>query len=126
MLHLTVRQSGEEPIYQQIYEQIKRQVLTGGLPPEFPLPSIREAALELRISVITVKKAWERLEAEGLIYTVPGRGCYVAPLPEAKLERKRDEEIRERVRKDLEYYKSLGLTIDDIVRIFREADREGG
>ena len=67
-----------EPIYEQICRQIKAQIIGGVLAEDAPLPSIRSLAKELRISVITTKRAYEELEKEGFIYTAPGRGTFVA------------------------------------------------
>ena len=67
------------PIYDQIYSQIKAQVISGVLAPDSLLPSIRSLAKDLRVSVITTKRAYDELEREGFIYTVGGKGCYVAP-----------------------------------------------
>lgn len=67
------------PIYDQIYTQIKNQIISGALAQDELLPSIRGLARELRISFITTKRAYEELEKEGFVYTVPGKGCYVAP-----------------------------------------------
>lgn len=66
------------PIYEQIYSQIKGQIVSGELKEEQMLPSIRALAKDLRISVITTKRAYEELEKEGFIYTIPGKGCFVA------------------------------------------------
>ena len=66
------------PIYDQIFTQIKSQILSGALSENEALPSIRSLAKDLRISVITTKRAYEELEQAGLIYTLPGRGCFVA------------------------------------------------
>lgn len=67
------------PIYDQIYGQIKDQIISGSLKEDDPLPSIRNLAKDLKISVITTKRAYEELESEGFIYTVPGKGSFVAP-----------------------------------------------
>ena len=67
------------PIYDQIYTQIKNLIITGDLQENYPLPSIRNLAKDLRISVITTKRAYDELEKEGFIYTVPSKGCFVAP-----------------------------------------------
>lgn len=69
-----------DPIYRQIAEQIKAQVLSGALQPDTALPSIRNLAKDLRISVITTKRAYDELEQEGFVYTIAGKGCFVAPL----------------------------------------------
>ena len=65
------------PIYRQIVEQLEQQIIAGGLAPDTPLPSIRNLAKDLKISVITTKRAYEELEARGCIYTMPGKGCFV-------------------------------------------------
>jgi len=67
------------PIYDQIYSQIKSQIISGALQENEMLPSIRGLAKDLRISFITTKRAYEELEKDGFIYTLPGKGCYVAP-----------------------------------------------
>ena len=67
------------PIYDQIYSQIKNQIISGALQENEMLPSIRGLAKDLRISFITTKRAYEELEKEGFIYTLPAKGCYVAP-----------------------------------------------
>ncbi len=69
-----------DPIYRQIAEQIKAQILSGALQPDTALPSIRNLAKDLRISVITTKRAYDELEQEGFVYTIAGKGCFVAPL----------------------------------------------
>lgn len=67
------------PIYDQIYSQIKDQIISGALAEDAPLPSIRNLAKDLRISVVTTKRAYEELEREGFIYTIAAKGCFVAP-----------------------------------------------
>ena len=71
-------QSGQ-PIYDQIFDQIRKQILSGDLEEDEALPSIRNLARDLRISVITTKRAYEELEAAGYIYTLAGKGSFVAP-----------------------------------------------
>ncbi len=66
------------PIYDQIYTQIKNQIINNALKENEALPSIRNLAKDLRISVITTKRAYDELENEGFIFTVPGKGCFVA------------------------------------------------
>lgn len=91
------------PIYDQIYTQIKSQIISGALKEDEMLPSIRGLAKDLRISFITTKRAYEELEKDGFIYTLPGKGCYVAP--------KNIELLREENLKRIEEY------IDEIVRL---------
>lgn len=78
-MQLFISNTGQEPIYAQITRQIKGNILSGQLKEGDALPSIRLLAKELRISVITTKRAYEDLEADGFITTVPGRGSFVAP-----------------------------------------------
>ena len=68
-----------EPIYNQIYTQIRNQIIRGDLQEHELLPSIRGLAKDLRISFLTTKHAYDELEKEGFIYTLQGKGCYVAP-----------------------------------------------
>ena len=80
-----------QPIYEQIVDQIREQILTGALGADEALPSIRSLAKDLRISVITTKRAYEELEQEGFLYTVAGKGCFVA---EKNTELLREEDLR--------------------------------
>lgn len=75
---VTIDNRSGTPIYEQIYRQIRGAILGGELAADAPLPSIRSLAKDLRISVITTKRAYEELEREGLIYTVAGVGCFAA------------------------------------------------
>ena len=84
-----------KPIYEQIADQVKEQIMTGALAAGDALPSMRLLARELRISVITTKRAYEELERDGFLENVPGKGCFVAPqnrelLREALLRRVED------------------------------------
>ena len=94
-MQIYLSNSGQEPIYAQITRQIKQQILSGALSAGDALPSMRVLAKELRISVITTKRAYEELERDGFLDNVPGKGCFVAPqnrelLREAQLRRVED------------------------------------
>ena len=78
-MDIIISNSSGVPIYEQIVRQVKGLILSGELPEGEALPSMRLLAKELRISVITTKRAYEELEREGFITTVPGKGCFVAP-----------------------------------------------
>ena len=103
-----------------MFEQISSQIIKGELEQDFCLPPIRTVAKELRISVITVKKAWEELERKGFIYTMAGKGCFVAPLQRNELDGKRNEMAIEKLKKDIAYYKSLGLSLSDMIQLVKE------
>lgn len=87
------------PIYDQIYTQIKNQIISGDLKEDEALPSIRNLAKDLRISVITTKRAYDELEREGFIYTLPAKGCFVA--------RKNVELLREENLKQIEAHMQI-------------------
>lgn len=76
-MYIQISMQSEIPTYEQIKMQIKEQILTGELSPDEPLTSMRQLARDLKVSVITTTRAYGDLEAEGLIYTVQGRGCFV-------------------------------------------------
>ena len=77
-MEIVISNSSGRPIYEQIVEQVKNQIIQGRLSPGDPLPSMRALAQDLKISVITTKRAYGELEAEGFIETVAGKGCYVS------------------------------------------------
>ena len=95
-MELLIDNKSGAPIYEQICSQIKGQIISGVLREDELLPSIRSLAKDLRISVITTKRAYEELEREGFLYTVAGKGCYVAA--------KNPELIREETLKKMEGY----------------------
>ena len=78
-MHIIIRNTGDVPIYEQIVTQIKSAIVSGELTEGEALPSMRLLAKELRISLITTKRAYEELEREGFLDNVPGKGCFVAP-----------------------------------------------
>ncbi len=116
-MNILIDNKSGEPIYNQIYSQIKNQIISGELREDEMLPSIRGLAKDLRISFITTKRAYEELEKEGFIYTLPAKGCYVAP--------KNIELLREENLKKIEAYieqiaglaASCNLSRDDIVEM---------
>ena len=106
------------PIYEQIMEQIKTAILEGELKEGSVLPSVRAMAGELKISALTVKKAYDNLEQEGFTVTVHGKGTFVAAVNSQLLQ----EEQRKEVERDLEQAilkgRRCGLTVDEIRNLF--------
>lgn len=102
-LNILIDNKSGAPIYDQIYTQIKQQIISGALQENEMLPSIRGLAKDLHISFITTKRAYDELEKEGFIYTIQAKGCYVAP--------KNVELLRE------ENLKQIETHIDEIIRL---------
>jgi GntR family transcriptional regulator len=103
------------PIYDQIYTQIKAQIISGALKEDEMLPSIRGLAKDLRISFITTKRAYEELEKEGFLYTVPGKGCYVAAKNVELLREENLKKIEQHLEAVVQLSVSCNLTRDDII-----------
>lgn len=110
--------SGETPIYQQIMDQIQAAILRSDLTPDQPLPSIRVLARELKISVITTKRAYEELEKEGLIYTIRGKGSFVADHGEHLLEESKQRLVEEKLVEAMEAAQLMGLKQSDLRKLF--------
>ena len=91
-MELIIRNTNNQPIYEQICTQIKAQIIAGKLAPGEALPSIRALAKDLRVSVITTKRAYDELEVDGFLYTVAGKGCFVA---EKNLDLIREQKLKE-------------------------------
>lgn len=116
MIILIDNKSGA-PIYDQIYTQIKNQIISGALKEDEMLPSIRALARDLRISFITTKRAYEELEKDGFIYTVPGKGCYVAPKNVELLREENLRKIESHIDEIVKLAASCNLTKQDILKM---------
>lgn len=102
------------PIYEQIYTQIKNAIISGALGEDEALPSIRSLAKDLRISVITTKRAYDELESDGFIYTVAGKGSFVAPRNMELLREENLRKIEAHLQEILRLAPSCGLTREDL------------
>lgn len=105
------------PIYDQIYSQIKNQIISGALKEDEMLPSIRALAKDLHISFITTKRAYEELEKEGFIYTLPAKGCYVAPKNVELIREENLKKIEEYIDKIIKLAPSCNLSKEDIIEM---------
>lgn len=113
-MNIIISNSSGQPIYDQISSQIKSKIIAGELKEGEALPSIRYLAKELRISVITTKRAYEELERDGFIVSVPGKGSYVA---EKNLEFVREEHLRrieERMQEIVGLASGCGLGLQEL------------
>ncbi len=114
------------PIYDQIYSQIKSQIISGELMEDEMLPSIRGLAKDLRISFITTKRAYEELEKDGFIYTLPGKGCYVAPKNVELLREENLKKIEEHIDEIVRLSASCNLSKQDIIEMVNFSLEEQG
>lgn len=112
------------PIYDQIYTQIKEQILLGELKEHEQLPSIRGLAKDLKISFITTKRAYEELEKEGFIYTVQAKGCYVAAKNSALFKEEQLKKIEEHLEEALRIAKSCGISGQELFEILKTLSEE--
>ena len=113
-MNIIISNANDKPIYEQITTQVKNAILSGELHPGEGLPSIRALAKDLRVSVITTKRAYEELEREGFITTVPGKGCFVAP---RNLELVREDALRraeEHLSAAVEVARTGGVTLEEL------------
>ncbi|MEG2500474.1 MAG: GntR family transcriptional regulator [Oscillospiraceae bacterium] len=117
-MQILISNSGDKPIYEQIAAQIKEQILTGVMLAGDALPSIRILAKELRISVITTKRAYEELEHDGFIETVAGKGSFVASKNTEFLREETLRKIELALQNALQIAKSGGISVNDVRDIF--------
>jgi GntR family transcriptional regulator len=119
-LFIVVSPLNPDPMYKQVTDQIKNAIASGTLPPETKLPSIREMTRELKISEITIKRAYSDLENEGYIITRSGLGSFVASIDKDKLRREKLYEIRGEIAKILKSGEKFGISAGDIVTLIKE------
>lgn len=123
-LNIIINNSSQVPLYEQIVNQIKTQILNLSLKPGEMLPSIRTLAKELKVSIITTKRAYEELEKEGFLKTVVGKGTYVT---EANSERLREvvmSEIENKLEEAIIAAKAIGITLEEGIEIFKSLYEE--
>ncbi len=117
-MHIFIDNKSGAPIYDQIYSQIKSQIISGTLQADEPLPSIRNLAKDLRISVITTKRAYDELEREGFIYTIAAKGCFVAPKNVELLREENLKKIEDYMEKIASLSASCNLSREEIMEMF--------
>lgn len=116
-MNIILNNSSEEPIYQQIISQVKAQIMNGTLAAGDALPSMRVLAAQLKISVITTKRAYEELERDGYTYSVPGKGCFVKGQNTDFLREENIRQTEELLRKACERAKLCNLTAEELKEI---------
>ncbi|MCI2047033.1 MAG: GntR family transcriptional regulator [Faecalibacterium sp.] len=118
-MELILRNTSGQPIYEQIYGQIKAQILSGALAPGAALPSIRGLAKDLRISVITTKRAYDELEADGFLVTVAGKGSFVAEKNTDLIREEHYRQIEDHLQSAVTLGDSCGMSHAELLEMFR-------
>lgn len=117
-MKLIISNSSMQPIYEQIMEQIKSKVMHGELKEDTALPSVRVLAKELKVSALTVKKAYDALEEEGFVNTVHGKGSFVAFANQEMLLEEKKKEVEADLEKAIRKGRSCGMTDPEIRTLF--------
>ena len=116
-MQIVINNTSMVPVYEQLMDNIKQEIIDGGIKEGEPLPSVRTLANELKISALTVKKAYDRLEEEGFIVTVHGKGSFVAATDMALAAEARKKSVEEAFALATERARALGLSDDEIREI---------
>ena len=117
-MHIILNHSSMVPIYEQLMEQIKSEIMNASLKENDALPSVRTLAGELRISALTVKKAYDKLEEDGFVTTVHGKGTYVAATNKELLLEEQRKEIENDLEMAIQKGKRYGLTKEELTDLF--------
>jgi GntR family transcriptional regulator len=117
---LNLTEHSDEPLQGQIARQIRAKILAGDLPEGEALPSIRALASEQRVSVITVQRAYERLERDGLIQSRQRRGFFVAPISDASKKKRAEQHLQEQIEPFIRNALAEGLTAQAIAQIVEQ------
>ncbi|MEA4919589.1 MAG: GntR family transcriptional regulator [Clostridiaceae bacterium] len=116
-MEIIISASSQTPIYEQIINQIKNMITRGLLPDGSPLPSVRVMARELKISALTVKKAYDTLESEGFISTVHGKGSFVEKVGLSILEEEARKSVEAQMEKTVVMAKRAGMTREELIKL---------
>lgn len=118
-MQILIANQSSEPLYAQIARQIRQAVLRGELPPGEPMPSIRHLAGELRVSVITAKRAYDDLEGEGFLVTSPGRGTFVSQADSTRLREVALCQLEEQLSVAVDEAWALGISQEELLETVR-------
>jgi GntR family transcriptional regulator len=116
-MNIIISNSSGQPIYEQIIAQIKALIISGQLEEGYQLPSMRLLAKELRISVITTKRAFEELEREGFIVAITGKGSFVAGKNVEFIKEQQLKEIEEHMQEIIQKANTCGLQLDELIEM---------
>ena len=123
-MDIIISNSSGKPIYEQIADQVKEQIMAGALAAGDALPSMRLLAKELRISVITTKRAYEELERDGFLENVPGKGCFVAPQNRELLREAQLRRVEEKLTQAIEEARRGAGSLEELKEMLTELYQE--
>lgn len=123
-MDIILSNSSGKPIYEQIADQVREQILSGALSAGDALPSMRVLAKELRISVITTKRAYEELERDGFLDNVPGKGCFVAPQNRELLREAQLRRVEEKLTQAIEEARRGAVSLEELKEMLTELYQE--
>ena len=119
-----VNPRSKQPLYEQLVEQLRRQIVLGGMKAGAAMPSVRQMATELGINPNTIQKAYRRMEEEGMILSVPGKGSFVSDNLAEMLTKQREDQ-RNKARQILLSCREMGITKEEIVQMVEAIYEEG-
>ena len=117
-MRLIINNSSMQPIYEQIVTQIKSQIMDGSMKENEMLPSVRSLAKEIKVSALTVKKAYDALEEEGFVVTIHGKGSYVACASQELMLEEKKKEVEQELESAIRKGKSCGMTSEELEELF--------
>lgn len=117
-MHIIINTSSMIPIYEQIMDQIKTAVIAGELKEGEGLPSVRGLSKDLKISALTVKKAYDNLEQEGFTVTIHGKGTFVAAVNSELLQEEHRKDVESELEKVIQKARGCGMTEEEIRSLF--------
>ena len=123
-LNINISNTSTVPLYEQIQTQIKTQIINGNLNPGDGLPSIRNLAKELKVSIITTKRAYEELEKDGFIETIVGKGTFVSNQNTERLKEITLYNIENKLEEIIKQAKAVGITLEEGLEIFKSIYEE--
>ncbi|MCL1697252.1 MULTISPECIES: GntR family transcriptional regulator [unclassified Lysinibacillus] len=113
-MQIIISNSSKEPIYEQIYAQIKKLILTGDLQEGQSLPSMRQLAKDLEISVITTKRAYEELEKNGFIYSIVGKGSFISEQNKEMMRERKIKVVEENLLIAIQNAKEMNIGLSEL------------
>ena len=124
-MKIIISNSSDKPIYEQIAQQIKDMIVNGEISEAEMLPSIRNLAKELQISVITTKRAYEELEREGYIVSVPGKGSFVSAQNKDLLKEARIRIVEEKLAEAVSAARAIDISLEEMQEMLKLLYEEG-